>query len=224
MAETGLEYRLATRDDLLGAARVYLRAFPESLEDLHAPNLKPVAIADLLLPAIVSEPDSLFVAVDRSAPEAPRVVGYCLAPRNVAGIGKAAFWRGILFRWVWRFLTRQYGLGWGSMVATLHDKISFRRTDQTPEADCPSRILSIAVDPDSQGHGIGGSLLTMALARFRKLGVSCVRLEVRPDNTPAKSLYLKVGFRGVGQFRDTRGAWDIMMLDLASPEGDAPAN
>ncbi len=52
----------------------------------------------------------------------------------------------------------------------------------------------------------------------------CARLEVRPANVGAKGLYLRHGFRDVGQFKDTRGAWDIMMADLAPPAGEAPAS
>jgi ribosomal protein S18 acetylase RimI-like enzyme len=70
--------------------------------------------------------------------------------------------------------------------------------------------------------GIGKRLLELALERFRVLGLSCVRLEVRPGNVSSKTLYLRHGFRDVGQFRDTRGAWDIMMLDLTPLEAEPP--
>jgi ribosomal protein S18 acetylase RimI-like enzyme len=216
--DNAITYRLATKRDLLGAAQVYLRAFPESLEELHTPNLTPLAIADVLLPAIVAEPDCLIVAED-----ADRIVGYCLSPAYVGRIARAAVLHGILFTWAWHFLTGRYGMGFRSLWAVLGDKLSFRGADRAPDADCPSRILSIAVDPAYQGRGLGKMLLRIALNRFRGLGLTCARLEVRPANVGAKGLYLRHGFRDVGQFQDTRGAWDIMMADLAPPEGEAPA-
>ncbi len=41
-----------------------------------------------------------------------------------------------------------------------------------------------------------------------------MRLEVRPENQPARRLYQRIGFRVVGQFEDSRGPWEVMTLQF----------
>ena len=51
------------------------------------------------------------------------------------------------------------------------------------------RILSIAVQPEFQSHGIGGQLLKSAESRARAKLLTRMRLEVRADNTQAVAFY-----------------------------------
>jgi len=99
------------------------------------------------------------------------------------------------------------------------EKLMFWRHADLPGADCPARILSLAVHPRGQGRGLGKALMAAALAYLGAQGATCVRLEVRPDNAPARHIYEKTGFRSVGQVHDTRGPWEVMILELGSPDG-----
>lgn len=60
-----------------------------------------------------------------------------------------------------------------------------------------ANLLLMAIDPTYQGQGCGLALLDGSLER---LGEGCVMvfLEVRASNTPAISLYQKVGFHQMG--------------------------
>jgi ribosomal-protein-alanine N-acetyltransferase len=63
-----------------------------------------------------------------------------------------------------------------------------------PEAE----LLSIAVDPNLQGRGIGRQLLGTHLARLAAQGAREVFLEVEQSNSSAISLYGQFGFAQVG--------------------------
>ena len=85
----------------------------------------------------------------------------------------------------------------------------------------PSRlchIVSIAVLEDYRRRGIGGILVTQAMARGRRV-YDCDEgyLEVRVSNEPAISLYTKLGFskvkRNYGYYLDGEDAW-VMAASL----------
>jgi ribosomal-protein-alanine N-acetyltransferase len=59
-------------------------------------------------------------------------------------------------------------------------------------------IQTMAVRPDRQGTGIGGTLLDALLAEAGRRGCAEVFLEVRRDNAPARALYDRRGFAQVG--------------------------
>ena len=60
-------------------------------------------------------------------------------------------------------------------------------------------LLKIAVSPAWRGHGIATRLLKRCFAIHAKQGTTSVHLEVRPSNTPAIELYLKLGFEVIGR-------------------------
>jgi ribosomal protein S18 acetylase RimI-like enzyme len=74
--------------------------------------------------------------------------------------------------------------------------------------------LNVAVDPDLQGRGVATALVQAGLAAMRDLGVTEVRLEVRPWNRGALRLYEKTGWREVGRTRDLEGEWIVMVASL----------
>jgi len=86
-----------------------------------------------------------------------------------------------------------------------------------PEA----HIVSIAVDPDYQGKGIGNKLLQQALAWLVNSGFKHVFLEVRVDNEVAINLYDKHGFEKVSvrknYYQDGSDAF-VMVKDLTKKE------
>ena len=60
------------------------------------------------------------------------------------------------------------------------------------------QITNIALHPDFRGRGIGETVLTVILKEVRGKGATFVTLEVRSSNTPAVSLYKKLGFKVLG--------------------------
>jgi ribosomal-protein-alanine N-acetyltransferase len=62
-----------------------------------------------------------------------------------------------------------------------------------------AEILSIAVAASRRGKGLGRQLLDLHLRRLAGLGTRAVFLEVDANNTPARRLYQRAGFRSVGR-------------------------
>ncbi len=62
-----------------------------------------------------------------------------------------------------------------------------------------AEILSVAVASARRGRGIARGLLNLHLRRLAGLGARAVFLEVEEDNTPARRLYQRSGFREVGR-------------------------
>jgi ribosomal-protein-alanine N-acetyltransferase len=62
-----------------------------------------------------------------------------------------------------------------------------------------AEILSVAVAPARRGRGLARKLLDLHLRRLAGLGVTAVFLEVDEDNAPARRLYERARFRGVGR-------------------------
>jgi ribosomal protein S18 acetylase RimI-like enzyme len=61
----------------------------------------------------------------------------------------------------------------------------------------PARLLSIAVEPGAQGHGVGQRLLRVFIRDARHRHCNAVFLEVASVNTPARELFRRHGFRKV---------------------------
>lgn len=62
-----------------------------------------------------------------------------------------------------------------------------------------AEILSVAVARAWQGRGLARRLLDLHLRRLAGFGLRAVFLEVDEDNTPARRLYDRAGFREVGR-------------------------
>jgi ribosomal protein S18 acetylase RimI-like enzyme len=58
-------------------------------------------------------------------------------------------------------------------------------------------IHDLAVVPGRRGGGVGRALLTIAETYARDAGCCKLTLEVQEDNTPARTLYERFGFRDV---------------------------
>jgi ribosomal-protein-alanine N-acetyltransferase len=64
-----------------------------------------------------------------------------------------------------------------------------------------AEILTIAVEPDSQGRGVGRALLAESLRQAANARAVAVFLEVGEDNAAALALYKRLGFEKVGERR-----------------------
>lgn len=79
-------------------------------------------------------------------------------------------------------------------------------------------ILSLAVDPDARGQGLGRALMVAALEALRGLGAHPIELTVAPTNTSACALYRSLGFVDERLEADYYGPGeDRLVLVLAAP-------
>ncbi len=209
-----ITYRTATPHDLPAVAGIYLRAFPESLQQLRSPDLTVTAVADVLRAPLAADPECIAVA--EAGEEG--IVGYIIAPRDAGRIASAALRTGLPLRSLWHWLTGRYHLSLWGVGHMILDKLHTGRAWRMPGGDVPARVVSVAVHPEWQGRGVGRGLMEAALRRLREAGVAQVRLEVRPENTPARRLYESLGFEAIGEFRDSRGPW-VVMVGPTAPRG-----
>ena len=207
--------RIAEASDLPGVAEVFAAAFPESVRHVSGSVPEAAVLADLFALARSAEPGSLLVAEAEG-----RVAGYVLAPAHTGRLQRAIFWRGSWLRLAGHWLAGRYGPRWRVLRLTLAGKLAFLRFSRRFEA-CEARILSLAVHPDFQGRGLGRRLLEAGLAHLRAEGAPCVRLEVRPDNAPARCLYEQHGFQALGTYEDPQGPW-LVMLQRGEDSPHAP--
>lgn len=74
-------------------------------------------------------------------------------------------------------------------------------------------VMTVAVGPDRRGSGLGRLLLEHLLQRARQRGAARVMLEVRADNTAARSLYQRAGFTVLHTRRGYyRGGIDALVM------------
>ena len=60
-------------------------------------------------------------------------------------------------------------------------------------------IMNVAVHPDFRRHGIAEALINRLVADLKERDIHALLLEVRVSNTPAITLYEKLGFSQVGR-------------------------
>lgn len=70
-------------------------------------------------------------------------------------------------------------------------------------------LHTLAVDPAHCGRGVGRFLVNACIEYAEKRGYRALRLDVVPENFPARRLYEKLGFRPVGRADLGRGIADI---------------
>ena len=59
-------------------------------------------------------------------------------------------------------------------------------------------IANVAVAPDYRRRGLGDALVTAKTEEARRRRLTCLTLEVRESNAPARALYEKHGYKAVG--------------------------
>jgi len=84
------------------------------------------------------------------------------------------------------------------------------------------QVNNVAVHPDCRGLGLGETMMRYAIAKVREAGAAFMTLEVRPSNTPAVTLYKKLGFEIMGTRKNyyTKPDEDayVMALELDQPD------
>jgi len=78
------------------------------------------------------------------------------------------------------------------------------------------QVNNVAVHPDFRGRGVGEALMRHVIDKVRESGATFVTLEVRVSNTPAVTLYKKLGFEILGERKNyyTHPDEDAYMMGL----------
>lgn len=73
---------------------------------------------------------------------------------------------------------------------------------------------TLATEPQMRGKGIGRQIVEYCIDYAKSHGFKAIRLDVVPDNIPAKKLYEKCGFRYVGDVDLERNIDEIPLFSL----------
>lgn len=118
---------------------------------------------------------------------------------------------------IWKVLARPSVIR--DMITAIRRPRRFSQ-DTFAEVDLPqAEIVSIGVDPEAQGRGIGARLLEAAFARFRDLGFDRARVWTTEDNVQAIAFYQKRGFKLVGARQHHTGGIRVFVADICSRRG-----
>lgn len=207
-----VQIRLCQRKDIPKVAAIFRQAFAASVNALvpGAPPKQEV-FKDLFVLLHRALPKDFFV-LERDN----EVQGYLVAPANSVGrLWAYALFSGTLFYWAGKWLLGMYGVPARAIPGIIRNKLLFMTTEKvhSPRGRY-GRILSLAVDEEARGQGLGKLLLRHGLKHFQEQGLAYVKLEVRPDNLPAVRSYCGQGFVSVGRTRDLQGEWLVMLRDL----------
>src|SRR5690606_29977195 len=93
----------------------------------------------------------------------------------------------------------------------------------TAISDATLHLAQLAVDPDAQGHGLGGRVLDATIRWGQANGRRLMTLLVNDDNKVARALYDSRGFLPTGYFLCARRAALRRTFPLAPPVGDVVA-
>lgn len=75
-------------------------------------------------------------------------------------------------------------------------------------------IHTLATDPELCGHGIASYMVKYCIDLAKDKGYKAIRLDVVPDNVPARRLYEKLGFVSAGERDLKRDIEDIPFFAL----------
>jgi ribosomal protein S18 acetylase RimI-like enzyme len=191
-ASPDLEVRDATDDDLGGIARLHVHAFPDSvLGRLGVEAVRrnyrwqldgPHDVTAIVAGAGGAVEGFLFGGVFRG---------------STIGFVKREKW--FLAGRVLRHPSIVAGRLGRDRLALAGRLLSTRWTAPTPEDPdaVPRRsfgVLAIAVDPASQGRGVGRALMDEARTRAVRAGFEAMHLSVHPDNARAIAFYRSLGW------------------------------
>ena len=75
-------------------------------------------------------------------------------------------------------------------------------------------LHSLAIDPAMHGKGIGSEVIRFCENKARTEGFRALRVDIVPDNLPARKLYEKNGFTSAGDVDLERGIENIPVFSL----------
>jgi ribosomal protein S18 acetylase RimI-like enzyme len=199
-----MEIRPLAESDLIEVAHVHILAFPDSaLTQLGMEALRRYYLWQLSGPH-----DSLCIG----AFDGTKMTGFCFA--GVFRGAETGFLRRNMLFLTWYLITHPglltheivrnrvgYSVQAMRQLFRRKKKPTQKRSETQSENRLPpiSRfgILSIAVNPEYQGSGVGKLLMRDVEAVARRQGFSSMRLTVHPDNNQAVIFYEKHGWRRI---------------------------
>ena len=192
----------------MGAAvAVFLEAFHEGASYIYGDPPRPEAMIDVWSFAREVEPGGFLAARDAGG----KLLGYAFITSSVGELRRQAIARLAPLRWAWRAVCGRYGIIWAHVLRLFGNKMAFSRTAGEFRTSGDAQLLNIATAAHARGRGVAFALVSAGLAYLRSRGVLELRLEVRPDNAPARSVYDRAGFVEVGRTRDPGGEWVVMV-------------
>lgn len=75
-------------------------------------------------------------------------------------------------------------------------------------------LHTLAVSPEAQGKGCGSEVIRFCVSQAKKEGYKALRLDIVPENLPARKFYEKNGFTCAGNADLERGIEDIPIFTL----------
>lgn len=196
-------------EDIRSIAKIYLEAFPESVDFFFRGDAgdRLLRIIALGFGILLDAGCRFFIAKDSLG----NLCGYSIVALDDAELNRVLLRGGLALKVAREFiagkipirLTEILRLAVNGMVMAVSSFVLPKRTSF-------GRVMSIAVYKGARGQGLGRDLLRRALQCLADEGIQVVRLEVRPENTPAYELYRTEGFSEIGVTRDLQGRWVAM--------------
>ena len=193
--------------EIAAAVAVFLEAFHDGAAYIYGEPPRPDAMIDVWSFARDVEPGAFLAARDANG----ELLGYAFITSSVKGLRRQAIRRLAPLRWAWRALCGRYGIVWTHVARLFANKNAFARSSGEFRTSGDAQLLNIATASSARGLGVASALVRAGLGYLRERGVTELRLEVRPDNAPALSVYTRTGFAEVGRTRDAGGEWVVMI-------------
>lgn len=188
---------------------IFGEAFKESILFFTKPGEKVRhAFVDIFYLIFETYQNSFFVAVDKDN----KVVGYIIIVKDIKKLWVESIKSGFIVKALIKWFLGKYSINLKAAFKILINKIHYFIF--VGHTETCAQILSIAVNQEYQGRGIGKELVRNGLEYLKKEEVKRVKLEVRTDNIPAKKIYEKFGFKAVDKVKDLQGEWIIMKADI----------
>ncbi len=117
------------------------------------------------------------------------------------------------------FLYKEQDIIVGAMAVTMYQGEEYHAiewSEQVPD-DKVAVIHILAVHPDRQGSGVGSEMVREAIRLARENGMKAIRLDALASNTPAHSMYKRLGFEYRGKqhlYAENTGWTDFNFFDF----------
>lgn len=130
-----------------------------------------------------------------------KLIGFVIATENSTNVFRSLLKNPIKLFYL---LTRQL-MKKPNLIFKLVDSVFYENSSQTKEPT----LLSIAIDTDYQGQGIGSELIKSIRLEFKNRGVKRYRVEVHQANLQANKFYQKQGMIQGEQIKLYGYEWNI---------------
>lgn len=185
--------RKLTRHDLPSVVLLHKRAFSDYFS---------TALGDrylsLLYGTLIATPGSVAVGAFSGGRLLALAAGYEQREAFLSRFFSQQFWTlaGIVVRRCSTSLRLQRQLiARAGAAPALLSRVITRRQSGPQVSICPSRLLSIAVDPDCRGQGVGKEVEREFCRCMADMGVTLIGLSVHAVNAAAIRFYAKTGWR-----------------------------